>query len=148
MTGRRLVAGFCAAAALGGCNGAGELDRLTRGETGRVVAIVAGDAFTLETGLVVRLADVEAPHGAAAGAVEARDVLTKLVRGQQVQLYYGGARRDRYDRAIAQVKVIHGGVWVEKALLDAGRARLQQELLRHLLSERPAACGVGPVRAG
>ena len=120
----RAAAVLCAATVLAGCSGSGALDRLTRGETGRVTDVKAGDAFTLDTGLVVRLADVEAPHGTAAGAAEARDALAKLVQGQPVQLYYGGARRDRYDRAIAQVKVIHGGMWVEKALLDAGRVRV------------------------
>lgn len=124
MIGRRAVLVACAASVLAGCSGAGELDRLTRGEAGRVTEVRTGDAFVLDSGLVVRLAGVEAPHGTDPGAAEARDALTKLVQGQAVTLFYGGARRDRYDRAIAQVKVKRGEVWVQRALLDAGRVRV------------------------
>jgi micrococcal nuclease len=124
MSGRRAAAWVCVALLLAGCSGAGELDRLTRGETGRVTEVRVGDAFVLETGLLVRLAGVEAPHGSDPGAVEARDALARLVQGQAVTLFYGGARRDRYDRAIAQVKVQHGGVWAQRALLAAGRVRV------------------------
>jgi endonuclease YncB( thermonuclease family) len=124
MIGLRLAATLCFAVTLAGCNGSGELDRLTRGEAGRVTEVRAGDAFVTETGLVVRLAGVEAPHGADPGAAEARDALARLVQGQQVVLFYGGAHRDRYDRAIAQVKVLKGGAWVQKALLDDGRVRV------------------------
>ena len=36
-------------------------DGLPKGEAGRVVRIIDGDALVLDTGLVVRLAGIEAP---------------------------------------------------------------------------------------
>jgi micrococcal nuclease len=140
---RRLVLVF-AAALLSGCGGSGELDRLTAGETGRVVDVRSGDAFTLDTGLLVRLADVEAPHGSDPGAAEARDALKTLVLGQTVTLHYGGAHRDRYDRAIAQVRTQRHHAWVQRALLEAGRVRVHTwpdnaALVRPLLSAEAGA---------
>ncbi len=121
---RRTLLALCVAAALGGCGASGELDRLSAGESGRVVEVRAGDALTLDSGLVVRLAGVEAPHGPAPGAQGATDALTSLTQGQTVTLFYGGARRDRYGRAIAQVRVGRRGVWVQDALLKAGQVRV------------------------
>jgi micrococcal nuclease len=119
---RLLVLGV--AAALSGCGASGELDRLATGESGRVVDVRAGDALTLDSGLVVRLAGVEAPHGSAPGAQDATEALAALTEGQTVTLFYGGARRDRYGRAIAQVRVQRHRVWVQDALLKAGQVRV------------------------
>ena len=73
----RAAAVLCAATVLAGCSGSGALDRLTD--------VKAGAAFTLDTGLIVRLADAEAPHATAArtaaGSAKARDALAKLVQG-------------------------------------------------------------------
>jgi micrococcal nuclease len=140
---RRHVVVF-AAALLSGCGGSGELDRLTTGETGKVVDVRSGDAFTLESGLLVRLADVEAPHGSDPGADEAREALKALVLGQTVTLYYGGAHRDRYDRAIAQVRAKPHHAWVQRSLLEAGRVRVHTwpdnaALARPLLSAEARA---------
>jgi micrococcal nuclease len=144
---RRVILGALAVL-LSGCGAAGELDRLTAGESGRVVDVRAGDAFTLETGLVVRLADVEAPHGSDPGADEARDALKSLVLGQRVTLHYGGAHRDRYDRAIAQVRTVSHRAWVQRSLLEAGRVRVHtwpdnSALVRPLLSVEARARQAG-----
>lgn len=124
MMGGRLVAVLCFAALAAGCSGAGALDRLSRGETGQVMQIRQGDDFVLNSGLEVRLAGVEAPHNNEPGAAEAKAALTSLVQGQQVTLFYGGAHRDHYGRAIAQVRMARHGVWLEEALLKAGRVRV------------------------
>jgi micrococcal nuclease len=121
---RRTLLVLCVAAALDGCGASGALDRLAAGESGRVVDVRAGDALTLDSGLVVRLAGVEAPHGPAPGAQAATDALTRLTLGQTVTLFYGGARRDRYGRAIAQLRVARHGVWVQDALLKGGEVRV------------------------
>jgi micrococcal nuclease len=121
---RRAFIVLCVGAALSGCGASGELDRLSAGESGRVVDIRAGDAFTMDSGLVVRLAGVEAPHGSAPGAEAATEALSRLTLGQTVTLLYGGARRDRYGRAIAQVRVHSHRVWVQDALLQAGLVRV------------------------
>ena len=107
---------------LAGC-GQGGLERLAAGETGKVVSVHSGDSFTLDSGLEVRLAGVEAPRGDQPYADQARTALTLTVIGRRVQLLYGGARRDRYQRALAQVKLTKGGEWVEALLLKKGSVR-------------------------
>ena len=119
--GRRVFA-FLAVAVLAGC-GQGGLERLARGETGKVVSVHSGDSFTLDSGLEVRLAGVETPRGDQPFADQARTALTLLVVGRKVQLLYGGARRDRYGRALAQVKLVDNGDWVEGVMLRKGDAR-------------------------
>ncbi len=108
---------------LAACGRSPGLDRLASGETGRVAEIRSGDALVLDNGLAVRLAGVEAPKDDAPYAAEARDALRKLVDGRTVRLLYGGARRDRYGRALAQVKLSRGGAWVEEDLLRTGAVR-------------------------
>jgi endonuclease YncB( thermonuclease family) len=107
---------------LAGC-GQGGLERLAQGETGRVVEVRSGDSLVLDNGLQVRLAGVEAPWGAEPFAGEARAALARLVLGRKVQLLYGGARRNRYGRALAQVKLTTGGTWVQGVLLRQGDVR-------------------------
>ena len=118
-----MTAGIALAAALSGCNGPG-VDQLAAGPTGVVTEVRAGDVVVLKGGQVVRLAGVEAPKGSDPFADEAREALSKLVLGKTVQLMYGGARQDAYGRALAQLKLARGGAWVEKALLEAGDARV------------------------
>ncbi len=93
------------------------------GETGRVTEVRSGDSFVLDNGLQVRLAGVEAPWGNAPFAVQARTALAELILDKKVQLLYGGARRNRYDRALAQVKLTAGGTWVQGVLLRQGDVR-------------------------
>lgn len=105
------------------CNRAPGLERLAPGESGRVAEIRSGDTLVLSSGLAVRLAGVEAPKGAEPYAREAFSALSRLADGREVQLLYGGARRDRYGRALAQVKLRNGGRWIERELLRAGAVR-------------------------
>jgi micrococcal nuclease len=107
---------------LAGC-GQGGLERLAPGETGRVAEVRSGDSFVLDNGLQVRLAGVEAPWGDQPFADQARSALAELILHRQVQLLYGGARRNRYGRALAQVKLARGGRWVQGLLLRQGDVR-------------------------
>jgi endonuclease YncB( thermonuclease family) len=113
---------------LAGCNQAGPfssgVDQLAAGPKSVVEEVRAGDAVVLKGGQVVRLAGVEAPKGSDPYAAEAREALSKLVLGQEVQLMYGGARQDAYGRALAHLKLAKGGTWVEQALLKAGDVRV------------------------
>lgn len=109
--------------ALAACGRDPGLSSLAPGEEGRVADVRSGDTFTLDSGLEVRLAGVEAPKGGDPYADEARAALVRLVDGRVVRLLYGGARRDRYQRALAQVTRKTSGVWVQKALLRAGAVR-------------------------
>jgi endonuclease YncB( thermonuclease family) len=108
---------------LAACGQAPGLDRLAMGEQGRVAEVRAGDTLVLDSGLVVRLAGVEAPKGEQPYAAEALAALKRLADGRSVQLLYGGARRDAYGRALAHVKLSGGGQWLEQALLRAGDVR-------------------------
>lgn len=109
--------------ALAGCGGPG-LDQLAGGPKGVVAEVKTGDAVVLRGGQVVRLAGVEAPKGDDPFAAEAREALSRLVLGQEVQLMFGGARQDAYGRTLAHLKIVHGGAWVEQTLLRAGDARV------------------------
>jgi micrococcal nuclease len=91
---------------------------------------VDGDTFVLDSGLQVRLAQVEAPRvrpGDAYG-LQASTALEQLIGGKRVQLRYSGLRRDRRGRAIAQVFLPQTGgrdaIWVQTELLRTGHARV------------------------
>lgn len=101
-----------------------------RGEAGKVSKVLDGDSFVLDSGLEVRLAEVEAPRirpGDSWGPRATRD-LEGLILGKRVELRYDGLRRDRRGRAIAHVFVPQGlgkeAVWVQSALLKNGLARV------------------------
>ena len=82
---------------------------LAEGEAGRVARVLDGDSLALDTGLRVRLAEVEAPAAGyrdradEPGAAAARAVLERAGLGREARLWYGGLSRDRYERAIAHV---------------------------------------------
>lgn len=118
------VSAPAAALALAGCGDGMALDRLAAGEHGRVVEVRSGDVARLDSGLVVRLAGLQVPRDGEAGADEAAGALSRLVMGRQVQLYYGGARRDPYGRALAQARIVGGG-WVQGLMLRMGEAEVR-----------------------
>lgn len=107
---------------------------LEPGPTGRVVSISDGDTFDLDSGLTVRLVGIQAPKlplgrdGFVAWPLgdEAKDLIENLTLGRTVSLHYGGAKRDRYGRALAHVFVETdaGQLWVQGAMLEAGLARV------------------------
>ena len=109
------------------------LDGLKKGEAGKVVRVIDGDSFVLESGLKVELAGVQAPkpawpdkgYDAWPLADEARQALSQIIQGQTVQLYYSGKPRDRYDRALAQVWIDGGEpVWVQEEMIAKGYGRV------------------------
>lgn len=129
---------------LSACGDADRLGRLAAGEQGRVIAVQSGDVLVLDTGFVVRLAQVEAPFPDQLGGPEARADLQGLVGGQRVQLFYGGARRDPHGRALAQVRRMRDGLWIQSALLADGWARVRtyadnRALVRPLLDDEAKA---------
>lgn len=107
---------------------------LAEGERGRVARVIDGDSLALDTGLRVRLAEVEAPaagHGGRPnepGAAAARDLMQRASMGRAAQLWYGGLTRDRYDRAIAHVIArdeTGGEVWLNGLAVRQGAARVR-----------------------
>ncbi|ACT58463.1 nuclease (SNase domain protein) [Hirschia baltica ATCC 49814] len=120
---------------LSGCGGKAEpTDKLIAGEVGIVSRIRDGDAFTLDTGLSVRLAGIEAPRRAWNDrpadpfGEEATKLLNFEAVGRKCQLFYGGLTRDRYDRAIAHAFVEDEAgqtVWLNKKMIELGGARVR-----------------------
>jgi endonuclease YncB( thermonuclease family) len=106
-----------------GCGRDPGLDGLADGGRGVVAEAIAGDALVLTDGRRVRLAGVEAPHGADPYAVAAREALQSLAKGREVQLLHGGARTDPYGRLLAQLRDRKSRAWLQGTLLEAGAVR-------------------------
>jgi len=109
---------------------------LTAGETGQLRSVSDGDTLYLDSGLKVRLAAIQAPklplgrEGFKAWPLgeESKVALEKLTKGKTLQLFYGGERRDRYDRALAQVYSLDGegakNIWLQEEMVRLGMARV------------------------
>ncbi|MEI7933083.1 MAG: thermonuclease family protein, partial [Alphaproteobacteria bacterium] len=65
------------------------------------------------------------PNGSEPLADEARALLAGAVLGKPVTLLYGGLKRDRYERALAHVRVDAGRRWMQGEILAAGLARVR-----------------------
>ena len=100
---------------------------------GVVVQVTDGDTVVLDNGIVVRLISIQAPKlplGRADFetwplAPEAKAALEALTLNKAVQLGYGGAEIDRYERALAHVFLAtpDGEVWAQQAMVAQGLAR-------------------------
>jgi endonuclease YncB( thermonuclease family) len=112
--------------ALDGC--APGLEQLAAGPIDKVAQVHNGDSLVLAGGQTVRLVGIEAPKNDQVYAAEARQALEDLVSGQQVQLFYGGARQDAYGRILAHLRLRRDRSWVQKTLLEAGAARVRTYL--------------------
>lgn len=109
---------------------------LKAGEIGRVSSVVDGDTLFLESGLKVRLSAMQAPKlplgrkGFEAWplAEESKATLQKLTQGKKLQLFYGGERRDRYGRALAQTFTLNEegqkDIWLQQEMVRLGMARV------------------------
>jgi len=109
---------------------------LKTGETGQVRSVLDGDTLYLKSGLKVRLSAIQAPKlplGRAGFeawplAEESKAALQALTDGKSLQLYYGGERRDRYDRALAQTYTLADDgtkdVWLQEEMVRLGMARV------------------------
>lgn len=111
---------------------------LSIGESGRVARVIDGDSFVMTladgTELSVRLSAIQAPRTKQRStkawpyAREAKAGLAALVQGRDVQLFYGGEKRDRFGRAVAQVHTVDtlgkSDLWVQGELVRLGLARV------------------------
>lgn len=125
------MAGLAVGCPLSGCSGEADL---SGGESGRIARIMDGDALALDTGLRVRLAEIEAPAPGYDGrpdepfAVEARDALERAALGRDARLWYGGLSRDSYERAIAHVIArdeVGGDLWLNGFVARQGLGRVR-----------------------
>ncbi|MCB9992057.1 MAG: thermonuclease family protein [Hyphomicrobiaceae bacterium] len=107
-------------------------DQLQPGPRGVVAAVIDGDTFLLADGAKVRLIGIQAPKlsqgrdGTADWpfADAARDALSRLVKGREIELRYGQTAKDRYGRLLAHAFVAETGLWVEEEMLRLGLARV------------------------
>jgi micrococcal nuclease len=129
VTRRRLGLGLAALAA--GCSAEADL---VGGEQGRIARITDGDLLGLDTGLRVRLAEIEAPAPGYDGredepfAREAQTMLEAAAVGRQARLWYGGLTRDDYGRALAHVIArdeTGADVWLNGLMIRQGAARVR-----------------------
>ncbi len=139
------LAGLWALAACG--DGAG-LDRLAAGERGRVAEVRSGDVVVLRSGLVVRLAGLETPRRDEPGGEAALGDLRRLAEGREVELFYGGARKDPFGRTLAQVRLADGRRWAQCELLRDGVARVRTFADNRALARPMLACEAEARRHG
>ncbi|WP_051279857.1 thermonuclease family protein [Hellea balneolensis] len=111
-------------------------DDLIVGEKGTVSSVSDGDTLYLDSGLKVRLAAIQAPKlplgraGFKAWPLgeESKTALTALVKDKTLQLYYGGEKRDRYGRALAQTFTLNAkgerDIWLQEEMVRLGMARV------------------------
>ena len=109
---------------------------LVAGEMGQLRSVLDGDTLYLDNGLKVRLSAIQAPKlplgrkGFKAWPLseESKATLKKLTTGKTLQLYYGGERRDRYDRALAQAYTLNSegakDIWLQREMVRLGMARV------------------------
>jgi len=113
----------------------GSLAELSAGESGQVVRVIDGDSLVLAGGLKVSLSAIQAPKPERVDkypswplASDARETLRALIKGKTVKLFYGGDKRDRYGRAVAQVYTLDAkgapDIWLQEAMVKAGMARV------------------------
>ena len=97
--------------------------------TYQVVRVIDGDTVVLDTGDQVRLIGIDTPEIAESGKPvecfgdQATYYLTKILEGREVWLTYSGqTRRDAFNRILAYLYRVEGGIDVNKHLLQHGYA--------------------------
>ena len=130
----RSVLWGCLVLGLGACAGDDPMAEFEPGERGRVVRVIDGDALVLDTGQSVRLISIEAPARPSRERpgqpyhAEAKRRLEDMALGREVQLYYAGLTRDRYDRALAHIVADDGLgpiLWLNAEMVRRGAARVR-----------------------
>lgn len=122
-----------ALAALAACSAPDPLAGTQPREHGRVVRVIDGDALVVDTGQSVRLVGIEAPAGpykdreGAPYFNESRRMLEDTALGREMQLFYAGLTRDRYDRALSHVMTTDAlgpDLWLNREMVARGGARV------------------------
>jgi endonuclease YncB( thermonuclease family) len=107
---------------------------LPPGQKATVAEVRDGETLALADGTIVRLINAKAPVAPLAArsdrpwsfVAEAKQALTELASGAEIELRYGGAKADRHGRTLAQVYVVKGGerLWLQGELVSKGLARV------------------------
>ncbi|RYF92556.1 MAG: hypothetical protein EON95_12035, partial [Caulobacteraceae bacterium] len=120
-----LLAALCLTAPLAACGDAARLDALASQGKARVVEVVTGDMVRLSDGSDLKLAGITAPRLDAPYGEASREMLAKMVLGQDVELLSAGAARDPFGRKLAQLRLAKGRRWVQGRLLREGAVRVR-----------------------
>ena len=130
---------------------------LVAGAISTVTEIVDGDTVFLANGEEVRLTGIQAPKLPLGRknfrtwpfAETAKQAISDLTLGKQVQLFYDGRRQDRHGRTLAHLQLatlankdrfqISAKTWVQAAMIADGLARVysfsdNRRMTPHLLS--------------
>jgi endonuclease YncB( thermonuclease family) len=107
---------------------------LSDAQKGTVAEVKDGETLQLTDGTTVRLINAKAPIAPIAARTdrpwpmvnEAKEALTKLASGAEVELRYGGTKTDRHGYALAQVYVVKGAerIWLQGEMVGMGLARV------------------------
>jgi micrococcal nuclease len=100
----------------------------------------SGDLMLLQSGEVARLTGIDVPWRGRLGANAARMDLARLAEGRQIELFYGGTRRDDYGRLMIQARRADDRRWLQCALLRDGVARVRTDPDNHSLARAMLAC--------
>ena len=125
-----IAAALCGAVGLASAaeRGSESVCRFVATHAGTVVAVVDGDTIRLDSGMVVRLAAIEAPKRLADTSKDdpwplaAGRFLGELALGKHVEIARIGG--DRYGRVHGDVR-LPDGRWLQRALIAAGLARVR-----------------------
>lgn len=120
-------------------------ETLKPGPKGRVVEVTDGDTVLLDNGDKIRLIGMQAPK-LPLGRVgfekwpladEAQAFLYDFAMGEDVRIYYGGARKDRHGRVLGHMFIDDDkNKWAQRAVIEAGLARVYSfSDNRHCLDE-------------
>jgi endonuclease YncB( thermonuclease family) len=112
-----------------------QLGALERGESGRVTRAFNGDALELDNGLIVFLAEIDAPARDQPYAAQAQGELEALTLHREALLAYGGARRwvgrpREGENAAPEAAIAHvfvkteggGWLWLQHEMIARGAA--------------------------
>jgi len=124
-------------------------ETLKPGPKGRVVEVTDGDTVVLDNRDRIRMIGIQAPK-LPLGRVgykkwpladESRDFLNDYALGENVRIYYGGARKDRHGRVLGHVFIDDDRQkWAQMAMIEEGLARVYSfSDNRHCLEELIAA---------
>jgi endonuclease YncB( thermonuclease family) len=133
---RRLIIAACVSVPIiTGASGANvRACDLSEPEAGTVASVIDGETLVLADGRTVRLIGAKAPSPPLGWrgddpwpfVAEAKEALTGLASGAEVELRFGGTRSDRHDHVLAQVFAVSGDerLWLQEEMVGRGLARV------------------------
>jgi micrococcal nuclease len=107
-----LIASGLIAALLAGCFGNTAVT---------VSRVYDGDSFAISNGDQVRLIGIDAPEKGEPGADQAREFLTRLIKGKQIRLESDQEDRDKYKRLLRYAYI--GDIFINAEMLKQGLAK-------------------------